>query len=358
MRESRIVLLVLCLFLTFPVLAEQRLTQSAMRAQGIQPRSFQPIAFSHDDRWLAGFDRASFEEKKEGTFYRLWFFKLGREGELDEAKSVPLNLKSLQQGEFTPDDKAFVVIGNRGTTFLKVSLEDFEVSSLLEPSWGTPGFRADPAVLWTENEELYVLGYPYDEARFVDPKTVATVTQDGSFEAGPNLTAVEQPVERLWFTNYLGPRSAFFGQKYPTVTILSHWDGEEVFEFDRAPRFTSFWGNGGRLLYSAERSEEQKELLVYDVESGEKTVLASQADSYRYLFLSRDGETALVSLAVPDTRLEPYIARASNDWELVPLVTDRKQRAKTVAAGWMRLSSTGKFVCHVSSTGIALYSVP
>lgn len=326
-----------------------------MRAAGIQPGSFQPIAFSHDDRWLAAFDRAPFEEKKEGTFYRLWFLQIGRDGQLGEIKSVALDLKNLQQGEFTPDDESFVVIGNRGTTFLRIRMEDMKVTPVLRPDWGKKGFRADPAVLWTENDTLYVLGYPYDEARFVEPKTVAVLRANDEFEVGPNLTALEKGVERLWFTNYLSPRSAFFGQKYPELSILSHWDGEQVFEIDRAPRFLGFWGNGGRLLYSARRSEELTELLIYDVAGGEKTVIASQEEPYRYLFLSRDGETALFSKAVPEGRLESYIARADDGWKVTPLVGDRQGDVRSLAAGWMRISSTGDYVCHISSGGLSIY---
>lgn len=346
------------LFLIGPLGAEERLTPSAMRGAGIQSGSFQPIAFSHDDRWLAAFDRAPFEEKKEGTFYRLWFLEIERDGSIGEIKSVALDLKNLQQGEFSPDDSSFVVIGNRGTTFLRVQMDSMEVTPILQPEWGKAGFRADPAVLWTENDTLYVLGYPYDEARFVEPKTVAVLTAGDEFQTGPNLTALEKNVDRLWFTNYLSHRSAFFGQKYPQMSILSHWDGENVFEIDRAPVFLGFWGNGGRLLYSARRSDALTELLVYDVARGEKTLITSQEEPYRYLFLSRDGETALFSKAVPEGRLESYIARASEGWKVTPLVSDRQGEARSLGAGWMRISSSGNYVCHISETGLTLYPVP
>lgn len=343
--------------------AQERKTTSELRQAGIDTDTFQPIAWSHNERWLAAYDEASFEEKKEGVFYRLWLLEVSGTGSVNRIQKVPLKLASFLQGEFTVSDDAFVVLGNRGTTFLKVDLKNWSISPVLEPSPGQAGFRADPTVLWTEGGHLFSVGYPYDEARFINARTIATInpnaTGAAAFKAGPDLSSLEKGLERLWFSNYLTPSSIFYGQKYSDTVILSHWNGQRISEFDRAPRVWGSWGASGRIVYSVERNKDVSELLVFDSKTGAKTVLSSGPDAYRYLFLSRDGGTALVSLMVPEgRRLSTFFARQSEGWKLRPLEADSSGRARSLAAGWMRLSSKGALLAHVSSTGLSIYTLP
>jgi hypothetical protein len=347
-----------------PTLAEDQLTTSALRRLGVNTSKLQPIAFSHNDRILAAFDRASFEQKKEGVFYRLWFFEIERDGSFGEAHSVPLTLKNFQQGEFTPDDSHFVLIGNRGTTFQAVNLETYEIEDLLTPEWGKAGFRADPAVLWTEAGRLFVIGHPYDENRFIETRTVATLRVDAEpeerFKRNLDIGTLEQGIKRLGYAGYLTDTAAFFGQRYPDLTIMSYWGGEDVSEFDRAWKYTGFWSNAGRLLYSVRRGQGMdSELTLYDAENDSKTVLAKDSTDYRYLFLSRDGQTAITSqISETPGRLVPWYARESDDWELKPMVVDSSGNPRTLAAGWMRLSSEGRLMAHIGANGVSLFDLP
>lgn len=343
--------------------AQERISSSQLRQAGISPNSFQPIVFSHNDRWLACYDEAPFEEKKEGVFYRLWFLEIAADGKVTRFQKVPLKMASFLQGQFTPGDDAFVVMGNRGTVFLKIDLKTFSITSILEPTPGKAGFRADPAVIWTEGGALYGVGYPYDESRFVNVRTVAKIDSNAvgadAFEAGPDLTTLEKGIERQWFANYLSPTSVFYGQKYSDQVLLSHWNGQDRQEFDRAKRMWGSWGHSGRILYSVERSSEVSDLMLFDSRTGAKTTIASGPDVYRYLFLSRDGGTALVSLMVPEgRRLNTFYARATDGWKLHPLEGDSQGRARSLSAGWMRLATKGGWLAHVSAQGLALYRLP
>lgn len=358
-----ILTLILCLLSAAAAISQERKGAAELRQAGVNYDTFQPIVWSHNDRWLAAYDEAPFEEKKEGVFYRLWFIEVGANGSITRMQKVPLKMASFLQGEFTPGDDSFVILGNRGTLFEKVDMKSFTVSPVLEPAPGMAGFRADPTVLWTEGGTLYTVGYPYDEARFINARTIAAInlalTGGAAFKAGPDLSTLEKGIERMWFANYLSPTSIFYGQKYPDTVILSHWDGQKVTEFDRASRIWGSWGNAGRLVYSAERSPEVSELVVFDSKTRGKTVLTAGPDVYRYLFLSRDGATALFSLMVPEgRRLSTFFARASDGWKLHPLEADAGGRPRSVAAGWMRLSSKGSYMAHVSSTGLVIYSLP
>lgn len=345
---------------SLPVLSQERVGSSQLRAAGISTSSFQPIVFSHNERWLAGFDQASFEEKKQGIFFRLWFLEIGSDGKVLRYQKVPLKMASLLQGQFTPGDDAFLILGNRGTVLSKVDLKTFRITPIMEPEPGTAGFRADPAVIWTEDGSIYAVGYPYDTARFVSPRTVAKIdpnaTGADAFEPGPDLTTLEKGIERQWFANYLSPSSIFYGQKYADQVILSHWNGKTRTEFDRARRMWGSWGHAGKILYSVERSPELSELMLFDSRSGNKTTLTSGSEVYRYLFLSHDGHTAVASLMVPEgRRLTTFFARSNDGWKLQPLESDTRGRARTQAAGWMRVSSRGSLLAHVSANGLTIY---
>lgn len=361
--RSWLLILIACLLGTATAWAQERKSTSELRQSGIDTDSFQPIVWSHNDRWLAAFDEAPFEEKKEGIFFRLWFLEVGPSGAVTRIQKVPLKMASFLQGEFTPNDDAFVVMGNRGTTFERIDLKSFKITPLLQPEPGKAGFRADPTILWTEGGTLYTVGFPYDEARFINARTIAAINPDGAgaaaFKAGPDLSTFEKSLERMWFSNYLSPNSAFYGQRYTDTVLLSHWNGVKTTEFDRASRMWGSWGSSGRILYSVERAKDLSELMLFDSKTGAKTVLASGADVYRYLFLSRDGTTALVSLMVPEgRRLSTFFARAGDGWKLHPLEVDSSGRPRTVAAGWMRLSSKGGLMAHITSTGLTVYSLP
>ncbi len=349
--------------ISYPLLAEERLTSSQLRSAGIEVSTFQPIAFSHNDRWLAGFDRAPFEEKLDEVFYRLWFIPIDTQGRPGTPRKVPLKLRSLQQGEFAPNDREFIVMGDRGTRFIRVSMSNFQVSELMEPRWGEAGFRSEPAVLWTESGTLYAIGHPYDRERFVSPTTIAAIdpnkSQHEAFTPGPNLTSFERGVERLWFTSYLSPTSGFIGQRYPDTTIMSFWNGERLREFERSPRYHGFWSNSNRLLYSCDRSTSgQTELILYDADRSEKRTLASDSTPHRYVFLSRNGKTAQAStVSQADRRLIPYYAKESDQWEMKPVLTNSRGEPRTIAAGWIRISSRGDLMAHVSVNGLAIYSL-
>ncbi len=356
----------LCLFVASlvsqPGFTEERVGTSELRQAGIATASFQPIVFSHNDRWLACYDEASFEEKKQGVFYRIWFLEVSPSGTVTRYQKVPLKIASLLQGQFTPGDDAFVILGNRGTVLAKIDLKSFTVTPIMDPHPGRAGFRADPAVVWTEGGSLYVVGYPYDSSRFVNVRTIARVNPNGNgaaaFEPGPDLTTLEKGIERQWFANYLSPTSIFYGQKYSEQVVLSHWNGQARTEFDRARRMWGSWGHAGRILYSVERSPDVSDLMLFDSRSGSKTTLASGPEVYRYLFLSRDGNTALVSLMVPEgRRLSTFYARSSDGWKLRPLEADSSGRPRTLAAGWMRLSTKGSLMAHVGAAGLTIYTL-
>lgn len=367
MRKSILTLVAsvsLFLWAGMSVSAQEKLTSSQLRALGVETSTLQPITFSHDSRTVVCFDRAPFEEKKDGTFFRLWFFKIQPDGRLGTARSVNLPLKNLQQGEFTPDDSRFVVLGNRGTTYLSVRTDNLKVEELMTPEWGIAGFRGDPPVLWSQGGKLFTTGHFYDRERFVEPTTVATINPQADpgsrFQRGPNIAALEKSLERLWVTNYASDQSAFFGQKLPHATVLSHWDGNRVREFDRASKFSGFWGAAGRLLYSRKSTPlSENELVVFDSTTGNLKVVERSEQDYRYLFLSRDGRTLLTSRLIPgQDRVETYYAREQENWELKPMIRDRNNRPVSTATGWMRISSDGKWTCYVGSGGIVLYPLP
>lgn len=360
LRRCALTYALLLVVLCPALMAQERLSPAALRQAGIEPERFQPIVWSHNERWLAGVDEAPFAEKKEGIFHRLWFLEVGTDGRVIRTQKVPLRLANFQQGEFTPGDDAFVVLGNRGTVFLRVDLKTFQVAPMLQPEVGQSGFRADPAVLWTEAGRLYTAGFPYDEARFIQTRTIATVNPQNrgaaAFQAGPDMASLEKTLERLWFTCYLSPTSAFYGQKYSDCVVLSHWNGQRVQEFDRPQRLWGSWSQSQRIVYSVERPGGLQELLVFDAGTGQKSLLASGQDVYRYLFLSRDGRTAVVSLMVPEgRRLSTFTARADDGWKLRPLEVDAQGRPRTIPAGWMRVSSKGSHLAHVSANGLAIY---
>lgn len=344
-----------------PALGQQRTTTTQLRQWGADPATLRPITWSHNEKWLAAYDRAPFEEKKEGVFFRIWLFEIGPAGSIINTRKVPIGLTSLQQAAFSPTDDALIVMGNRGTTWYRLDMKSFKLEDLMVAQANTPGFRADPEVIWSNHGKLYTVGYPYDQNRFINARTVATIntnrTGSEAFTPGPDLTTLQKGIEHLWMVDYMSPTSIFYGQRFPDKVILSHWDGTGLTEFDRTPRFWGTWASADRLLYAAKRSDKSSDLVVFDAPSKTKTTIASNPTPFRYLFLSGDGDTLVASLDADRGRLISFYARSADGWKLRP-VNPSGERNQSIAPGFMRVSVHGKYLAQTSATGLSIYLLP
>ncbi len=355
---KRIITLFLLLTTMLPATAEDRLRASELRSLGVDMFTFQPIAYSHDGRLLAAFDKAPFEEKKEGRYFRLWLIPVTADARFGTVRKVELPIVSFEQGSFTPDDRGFVILSKARTTFTMVDVNTMEFRNFMEYQPGVPGFRAEPAVLWTNGGQLMVTGTPYDENRFVKGRYIATidVSKEGpdAFTTGPEVQSLERRINGMRFVNYNRTDLGFFGHKINDQSILSVWEGgDTVKEFDRAVAYHGVWGSGSRLLFSALRGKDQHELAIYDADSGQKTVLEAGAKPYSYLFLSKDAGTAVACQMDNESgRMDVFYAREEDGNQVKPV-----PQFKNARVGWLRVSSHGKTLVLFNQLGMQVVNL-
>lgn len=341
------------------VWADAITTATDLRTAGIDVDSYQPITFTWDGRTLVGFDRAPFEEKKHGVMYRLWLLDFDVSGRLEEARKVPLAIPSFEQGSLNADEDAFVIISDAGTRYLTVDMETLEVADLMKPEAGKPGFRADPPVLWTADGKLLTTGYFYDENRYADNNTIATVntsaTGQAAFTEGPDIQQVERSHSQTRGLNYNSDKLGYFLSSQGDDMLLSRWTPDGGFsQVDRAEQFTGLWGAATRVLYSAARAGGQHDLIVYDGAQDRKWNLATGAEPYRYLFLSKDGTTAVACQFEPVAqRMNVFVGKERGDFGLTPV--DGLQRIKI---GWIRVSPEGRYLAVYNERGLSIAELP
>lgn len=348
---KRITLLLLILLMA-PSLADDRLRASELRSMGMDMFTFQPIAFSHDGRLLAGLDKAPFERKKEGFFFRLWLIPVTSDARFGEVRKVELPISSFEQGCFTPDDSGFLIISKARTVFTLVDTASLEYKNLMEPQPGTPGFRAEPAVLWTAAGKLLVTGTPYDENKYINSRYIASIdwTQEGAAAFNPvvDVHKLESSVKRMHHVNYHSTELGFFSQKTKEETVLSVWEGGDTLrEIDRAPRYHGFWGSGTRFLLSAQRGEDQHELAIYDADLGQMFSLEKGASPFSYLFLSKDGTTGIAChIDQKSGKMDVFYTRGT-EGPVMPVT-----KFKDARVGWLRVSTSGKVLVLFNQLGL------
>ncbi len=349
MTKRYLVVLLLCL--TALTWADELVRASKMRSEGIDLFSFQPIRFSNQGRVLAGFDRAPFELKKKGIFFRLWFFQFGVDCRLEGIRSVDLSVPSLDQGSFSPDDRYFVIISNAGTQITAVDTETLEVRDIVRYQKGQPGFRAQPTVMWVEGNRLFVTGHHYDAERYAEENTIAQLdasrTGAEAFTAGTNIFRFERSIKNKEFLNYNSDQLGFAVNKSGDRSKLSVWDGESLEQLDESTQFHGFWGEGTRFLYACERPG-QNELILYDALEERQWKIGSADRPFRYLFLSKDATTAIgCQLDSVAQRMDIHVAKERDDF-----VANVPETLKDVKLGWLRLSSDGRYLVHFTEKGL------
>ncbi|HXE73647.1 MAG TPA: hypothetical protein VNO81_13380, partial [Candidatus Nitrosotenuis sp.] len=262
---------------------------------GVDPLTARPIEFSDDGRTLLLFQSSDTQDKARGFPVTLILLSLGSDASVQGARRILLPVPSIEALALTADARSAVLLTQSGASFYVVDLETGGLRPLMLHKPGQPGFRADPSVLWRYHDQLYTIGYFYDQEDYAEDNVIAAIdpsrTGVEAFRGGPNVYRLQRSLEGLHFSGYLSPSLGFLGDKRRDETVLFEWrDGSPLKEIDRASAFLSFWGEDERLLYTARRPTGVMEVVLYDASSGQRQILANDdKTTWGYVVLAKDG---------------------------------------------------------------------
>lgn len=325
-----------------------------MQSRGVEPTNCQPAVMSPDGRMLLGLGVGKPEDVKRGAPRTLWLLNLRSDGHLGDVRRFDLKVPTLEQVAFTPDMTKAVVISRSGATYLLVDLATGAVTTLMDHQKGQKGFRADPTVLWlTKDGRLLTTGYFYDENDYAGENVIAEIdpskTGVAAFQAGPNVEQLERKYKGLEFTNYNTESLGFLGGKDGKLYKMHRWQPDTgLVLVDESEQFTSMWGAGDRLLYSALRRGGLSELVLYDAPTNTRKVLSDDRKEYSYLFLSSDASTAVASLVDQQAgKISLFAAREADGFQLRPI-----EGMQRVPIGMVRVSGDGERVVLLNKDGL------
>lgn len=353
----RLLALILCLLI--PALAEPisvRLSAAQLREKGINTFTFRPVAFTSNGLTLIGQEKTPPAERAKGKIYRVWLLTFGVEGALREAKSLDVDLPSLEALALTPDEKSVLVAGQAGATFLRVPLDGSPATPVMEHKHGQPGFRGNPSFLRPIPGDVLTIGYFYDKDDFAGDNLLATINPSrqgqAAFTGGADIQKAEKDVPGFYMSMYTGPRSGFQAGRQTGQYQLYYWNGTEARKIDEGEKLGSFWGAGDRVCYVVYRPTGAQAML-YDAATGKQTVLGEKG-SYAYPFLSDDGRTAVVcQLDLTQAKMDVYYAKESDNWQLKPVSKLQKMKM-----GAIRLSPNGRFMAFYNGDFLHFVELP
>lgn len=350
MSRFRLLLVPLLAALILPVWAQTvsvRLSPAQLREKGINTFTFRPVCFTSNGLTLVAQDKAPPDQRKQGKINRLWLLEYGVEGTLREVRNVSIDIPSVEALALTPDDRAAVVAGQSGATFLKVPLDGAPVTDIMRHQHGVPGFRGNPSYLRSIQGDILTVGYFYDDRDFSGDTILATLNSNSqgqaAFTRGANIQQAEKNLPGYYAANYTGPSSGFMAARMQGQYQLWWWDGASPRKVDEGDKLGSFWAAGQRVCYTIHRTEGSQAML-YDAATDKSTVLGAKG-SFAYPFLSDDGRTAVVcQLDLSQGRMDVYYAKESDSWQLKPVSSLQK-----VKMGAIRLSPNGRFLAFYNS---------
>lgn len=337
-------------------------TDTDLGTSGMPADKFNPISFSPDSQYLAGWVRGTKEDIAKGEVYKIFLLTLGKDGSISKVKGYPLNIPSFEQACFTPDGQSMVVITKSGATFVKLDFATGKVSTVMEHKRGEAGFRSYPTILQIAEGQMLATGYFYDAKDFARSNCTAILD--------PNKTGVEaftfacetgKMQHKLKGSNEAFPQKdlGFIGvhnkdaQTYKFYRCKANDNNPLV--FDTGIQNKGFWASASRILYSVQKSKDSYDLAVYDGKTDKKVMLAQGTDfPYMYVFLSSDGTTAVVNNANDkQRRTKLYYARESEGWALKPITG----LERGISTGTLRISPDGSRLMLHNKAGIRIIDV-
>jgi hypothetical protein len=341
-----------------PANADVRLTQIKLTSKKINLAKFAIVNLSGDGRILTGIEKVDDPKLKlKGLVYRLWIIEFqGDDREKVTFSDILLPITEFQQMSLSDDGSVGLITANRGTKFLKLDVPARKVSVIFEHKNDSPGFRSDIGMVYYFKDKFCIWGYFYDKNKVEKERGMTTVDLSKSgidiFHLGFNTAKFEKRYMNSKYTEWVSPSQCFIIGKKPTEKLsrtLALYDGGTLKELDTAPNFRGAAASNGRVVYFVEREKDKNETILKDPSQGKTWKLASGAKPYSYAFVSRNGQTVVISMAdIRQNKMSYFYGTEKDDFKIKPITA-----AQGVPLNVLRLAPYGKY--YVTFNGSEIY---
>ncbi|MDO5296318.1 MAG: hypothetical protein Q4F00_06755 [bacterium] len=339
--------------------AEAKATKTTamdFRAKGVNAKYLDLICMSTDNEYICFHSREPRDKDHDDFRNNVYVFKVNADNSLGSYKKYTITgIPSIEQLNFTPDNKSIIMISKMGATILKLDLASGKVTTIMEHIKGQPGFKVFPNILMHSDGELLIQGYFYDKDTFCGPNTICVLNYN---KTGLDAFTLASDVDKMQVETRRGHDTVIenFTRKDTGFWVMDNkdkswscyrWiDGKGVKEFDHAQEVPGLWGSESRLLYSAKRAPNSYDLVVYDAKTDEKFKISEgRRTPYSYVFLADSGKTAIFNDINEQTKTTQIMyARESEGWAPKPLQgLDRR-----IPMGIERIALDGRKVMYLN----------
>lgn len=338
------------------------LSADDLKALGVNLSEFAPGAISNNETMMVAHQKSNnAKDIAAGHIYKLFFLKFDWAAKKVSATSIWLNITSLEQYAWSPDDKQLLCIGAYGTRFLTVDVATGTVHDLFSLAPKQPGFRANPPLVWLDAAHLNLPGYFYDNEQTTTSENVVAVDF-----ARQGLAAFDKVVDigtlnhttlgwsvQVWASNTL----AYFGLKEGAagMAVYAYTGDQKKLKFiDRDSHIDLIAAGGTRVAISFRLPDRSGRLMIHDVATGKAWHVGEPRKVYDYPYMARDGATILVSnLDLPNRKMTTWYAHDTDAWSLhsMPGMVD-------VFPGVIRFSRKGGMLAFFNNQGLFIRPIP
>ena len=340
-------------------------TKAELKTKGVNAKYMEIVGLSPDNKYLCVQGRAVRDAQNDDIRNLVFVFNVNSDNSLGKLKTFTVNeVPRIEQIAFAPDSKSIIIVGQKGAKIVKLDISSGRVTTIMEHVKGQSGFKCFPPVLTYNHGEMLIQGYYYNEHTVCGPNTISILDTN---KTGLDAFTQANDLDKMQLETRRGYKN--FIETYPRKDIgfmaltkgTGGWDcyrwsdKKGTQEFDKAQAILGFWGGDNRVIYSAQRTPQSFDLIIYDGEKDEKITLSEgRKDPYTYVFLSADGKTALFNEEDDQNKTTKIMyARESEGWEVKPL----KDLDRRIRKGSLRISKDGTKAAQHSSQGIRIIDI-
>jgi hypothetical protein len=297
----------------------------------------------------------------EHKLYQLRVFHISWPTHKYTVDSIWLPLTRFDQLSLTGDGKHCVVIGDYGRNFIDVDLTTKKARTIFRHARGGRGFRSMPTVCWVEKQKVHTLGYYYDEGETLIKDAVVSI--DTSLSGLDALHEVRDISGLIRSTlNYqicmwhASDQAYFGGFETDKLCHLFGFNGtEQLQRLDQALRYDAIAVGQDRVFVVAKKSKTDYDMAIYDpTHAGKAWHMGDPKTRYQYLYMSKDGTTALCThFDYLARRMTMWYAHQKDGYALHPL-----PQIQQAVVGTVRLSPGGQVFGFLRPAGLLVGHIP
>lgn len=333
---------------------------------GANLSEFAPGAVSHDETMMLAHQKVlDPKEIAKGHNYKLFIIKIDRSAKKITATTTFLPVASLEQYAWTADNKTVLCTGDWGTHILAVDVATGAVRTIFKHEKGHPGFRIKPSVTWFEKGKVHMPGFFYDAEQTmtgqwvvaIDPTKSGLDALEKVLDVGPLMARTLGWSASIWYST----DQAYFvsgteDKGVRTIGLYAFLGDQKNLRLLETCKYRFDLAAVGlnRVIGVMRDIKDEGRAVITDVMTNKQWRIGEPKKVYLYPYMSRDGNTVLVSsIDLSGRKMTTWYAHEGDAFGLHPM-----PGMANIFPGVIRFSRQGGILAFYNKDGLYIKQVP